>query len=203
MSEERPTVFVVDDDLSFRRGLGRLVRSAGFTVETFAAASEFLQRPATAAPGCVLIDLRMPGMNGLELQEAIAAAGHTMPVIFMTGAGDVPSTVTAMKAGALDFLTKPFDEERLLDAIRRALERDAQQRAQREERKKGQARYNELTPREREVCGLVARGMLNKQIAFHLGTTEKTIKVHRSRVMEKLEVRSVADLVRLVDRLSG
>lgn len=201
MSEERPTVFVVDDDPSIRRGLGRLVRSAGLAVETFAAASEFLQRPPHAAPGCVLIDLRMPDMNGLELQHTIAAAGHDMPVIFISGNGDIPTTVKAMKAGAFDFLTKPFDEERLLDAIRRALERDGQLRAQREERRKWQTRYNELTPREREVCDLVAGGMLNKQIAFKLGTTEKTIKVHRSRVMEKLVVRSVAELVRLVDRL--
>jgi len=196
-----PTVFVVDDDASVLRGLSRLIRSAGFAVEIFAKADEFLKHPPNGGPGCVLIDLRMPGMNGLELQHAIAAAGHPIPVIFISGDGDIPATVQAMKAGAVDFLTKPFDEEQLLDAIRRALAHDAEGRAQRRQLEQWQARYNELTPREREVCHLVARGLLNKQIAFELGATEKTIKVHRARVMDKLEVQSVADLVRIVDRL--
>jgi len=196
-----PTVFVVDDDASVLRGLSRLIRSAGFAVEIFAKADEFLKHPPNGGPGCVLIDLRMPGMNGLELQHAIAAAGHLIPVIFISGDGDIPATVQAMKAGAVDFLTKPFDEEQLLDAIRRALAHDAEGRAQRRQLEQWQARYNELTPREREVCHLVARGLLNKQIAFELGATEKTIKVHRARVMDKLEVQSVADLVRIVDRL--
>jgi len=196
-----PTVFVVDDDASVLRGLSRLIRSAGFAVEIFAKADEFLKHPPNGGPGCVLIDLRMPGMNGLELQHAIAAAGHPIPVIFISGDGDIPATVQAMKAGAVDFLTKPFDEEQLLDAIRRALAHDAEGRAQRRQLEQWQARYNELTPREREVCHLVARGLLNKQIAFELGATEKTIKVHRARVMDKLEVQSVADLVRIVDKL--
>jgi len=201
-NESSATVFVVDDDASVLRGLSRLIRSAGFAVEIFARADEFLEHPANGGPGCVLIDLRMPGMNGLELQDAIAAAEHPLPVIFISGDGDIPTTVKAMKAGAVDFLTKPFDEEQLLDAVRRALARAAELGAQHRERAQCQARYDELTPREREVCHLVARGLLNKQIAFELGTTEKTIKVHRARVMNKLGVNSVADLVRIVDRLS-
>lgn len=197
-----PKVFVVDDDLSVLRGLARLIRSAGYDVETFAGPAAFLQQSAQDVAGCILLDLNMPGMNGLELQEAILQAGHPQPVIFISGEGDVPATVRAMKAGAMDFLTKPFLPDQVLDAIRDALARDADLRVRRNDIQAAEGRFAELTPREREVAAMVARGMLNKQIAWQLGTSEKTIKVHRARVMDKLAVESVAELVRLVDRLA-
>jgi FixJ family two-component response regulator len=200
MNSAQPTIFVVDDDASVLRGLARLIRSAGYAVATFDSAAQFLSCGDAEGPGCVLIDLRMPGMNGLELQEAVRRSGCALPIIFISGETDVPATVQAMKAGALDFLTKPFDEQQLLHAIAAALDHDSAWRADRADRQCASARFASLTPREQEVCLLVTRGLLNKQIAYQLGNTEKTVKVHRARVMEKMGVTSVAELVRLVDR---
>lgn len=195
------TVLVVDDDPSVRRSLSRLLRALGYAVETFDGAQAFLERPPLEDIGCVVLDLRMPGIDGLDLQARLAARGDGLPLIFVTGHGDVPSSVRAMKAGALDFLTKPFDDSVLRAAIERALDWHAERRASRAGLDALRARFETLTPREREVCEQVAEGRLNKQIAERLGTTEKTIKVHRARVMDKLGVRSVAELVRVVDRL--
>ena len=169
-------------------------------MEAFASAREFLARERYDGPGCLVLDLRMPEMTGLELQEALERAGHTIPVVFISGHGDIPASVKAMKAGATDFLAKPVQKRQLLLAIEQALARDAAARAARAERDAAQARMARLTPRERQVCDLVATGMLNKQIAAELGTGEKNIKLHRAHVMEKLGVGSVAELVRLVDR---
>lgn len=202
MSSAQPTIFVVDDDASVLRGLARLIRSAGYAVETFDSAAQFLLCGTGDVPGCVLIDLRMPGMSGLELQERVRTSGCPLPIIFISGETDVSATVQAMKAGALDFLMKPFDEQQLLQAIEAALDRDSVWRAERTARQCACTRFASLTPREQEVCLLVTRGLLNKQIAYQLGNTEKTVKVHRARVMEKMGVTSVAELVRLVDRAS-
>lgn len=202
-AETGPTVFVVDDDASVLRGLDRLLRAAGYTVEAHASPRVFLERAPSDRPGCVVVDLRMPEISGLELQEELERRGCRLPLVFLTGHGDVSSSVRAMKAGAIDFLTKPCDDTDLIAAVERALSRDAAARAAREEQLAVKARFEALTPREREVCLLVSRGLLNKQIAADLGTSEKTIKVHRGRVMDKLGVESVAELVRLVDRLQG
>jgi FixJ family two-component response regulator len=196
-------VFVVDDDASMRRSLDRLLRSLGYGVETFASARAFLDRPPMQGIACLVLDLRMPEVDGLDLQARLAARGDDLPVIFVTGHGDVPSSVRAMKAGAFDFLTKPFDESVLRAAIERALDWHAEVRASRASLDALHARFVTLTPREREVCEQVADGWLNKQVADRLGTSEKTVKVHRARVMEKLGVRSVAELVRIVDRMRG
>lgn len=193
-------VFIVDDDDGVRRALERLIRSVGLDVETFRSAQEFLDRDPPERPSCVVTDVRMPGLSGLDLQEALAEAGLPMSIIFMTGHGTVPMTVRAMKAGAADFLQKPVDEQVLLDAIHHALERDGQERADRELQAEIVRRIATLTPREREVFALVVRGMLNKQIAAELGASEKTIKVHRGRVMQKMEADSLAELVRLAER---
>ncbi|WP_437940541.1 response regulator transcription factor [Sorangium sp. So ce341] len=198
-----PTVFVVDDDPSVLRALERLLRSAGYAVEGHASPEAFLERAPSERPGCVVVDLRMPGLGGLELQDELSRQGCPLPVVFLTGHGDVSSSVRAMKAGAIDFLTKPCDDTDLLAAVERAIARDAGARAARGEQQALRTRFEALTPREREVCLRVAQGLLNKQIAEELGAAEKTIKVHRGRVMEKLGVESVAELVRLVDRLQG
>ncbi len=196
-----PIVFVIDDDPSVRKALERLMRSAGHRAETFGSAREFLQRQHHHGPACLVLDVRMPGLTGLDLQEALAAAGYTMPIIFVTGHGDVPTSVRAMKAGAVDFLTKPFDDQALLGAVRDALERDRAARRERAEVKAVRTRLEKLTPREREVLSLLVTGMLNKQIAYDLGITERTVKVHRGRVMEKMQAGSVAELVRLAERV--
>jgi FixJ family two-component response regulator len=196
-------VFVVDDDASMRRSLERLLRSFGYAVEGYASAAAFLARPPASGIACLVLDLRMPGMDGLDLQGRLAARGDDLPVVFVSGHGDVPSSVRAMKAGALDFLTKPFDESVLRAAIERALDWHGERRASRAGLDALRARFETLTPREREVSREVAEGRLNKQIAERLGTSEKTIKVHRARVMEKLGARSVVELVRIVDRLRG
>jgi FixJ family two-component response regulator len=197
------TVFVVDDDASMRRSLERLLRSFGYAVEGYASAAAFLDRSPATDLACLVLDLRMPGMDGLDLQGRLAARGDDLPIVFVSGHGDVPSSVRAMKAGALDFLTKPFDESVLRAAIERALDWHAERRASRAGLDALRARFETLTPREREVSREVAEGRLNKQIAERLGTSEKTIKVHRARVMEKLGARSVVELVRIVDRLRG
>jgi FixJ family two-component response regulator len=194
-------VFVVDDDDSVRRSLSRLIRSAGWRVETFPTARAFLDYPPPDRPGCLVLDLRLPGVSGLELQQSLVEAGRDIPIVFITGHGDVPSSVRAMKGGAVDFLQKPFDDKELLDCIARALRRSREQRARRAERALVQARFNTLTPREREVLTLVVTGKLNKQIAGDLGIAEKTIKVHRGRVMAKMHAGSVAELVRMFEKL--
>lgn len=194
------TVFLVDDDPSVLRAIGRLVRSAGWNAATFNSAQEFLEKQDPDAPGCLVLDVTMPGFDGLDLQQALAQAGNCLPVIFLTGDGDVPMSVRAMKSGAADFLSKPCPAKILLAAISQALERDLQFRQKRAKEQVVAELLASLTPREHEVMLGVIAGHLNKQIAADLGTVEKTIKVHRARVMDKLHVSSVADLVRLTER---
>ena len=201
MTDSEAIVFVVDDDPSVRRSLKRLIRSAGFRVEAFPSAQEFLEYPRPDMPGCLVLDIHMPGGSGLDLQDELAAAEVTLPVIFLTGYGTVPASVRAMKAGACDFLEKPVDDRALVDAIHQAVERNRRARLQQAEIREIQQRVDSLSPRQREVLSLLLTGMLNKQIAFELGTTEKTIKVHRGRVMEKIRARSMAELVRLTGNL--
>lgn len=201
MKSSNPIVFIVDDDASVRRALERLIRSAGFDAESFPSAQNFLCSARHDRPACVVLDIQMPGITGLELQEQLGGAGLNMPIVFVTGHGSVPVSVRAMKAGALDFLEKPFDEQDLLDTVRRAIDRDTEARLSQAEVSEIQQRIGSMTPREREVFARVISGMLNKQIAAELGTTEKTIKVHRSRVMEKMQVRSVAELVHLAEKV--
>jgi len=191
----------VDDDPSVRKSLTRLVASAGYQVEAFASARDFLARERHAGPCCLVLDVRMPGLTGIQLQELLAATGRRMSIVFVTGHVDVPTSVKAMKAGAVDLLTKPFDAQDLLDAIRRALAKDAQDRGTGARLAEIQERVKTLTPRETEVFALVVTGALNKQIAFELGIGEKTVKVHRARVMEKMRAGSVAELVRLADQV--
>ncbi len=196
------TIFVVDDDPAVRKSLTRLLRSAGYHTSSFDSAETFLRCWAEhAMPGCVLLDLSMPGLDGLELQQRLNASGLAIPLIFITGHGDIPSTVSAMKAGAVDFLSKPIREEALLGAVNEALERDRRRRRTRAEHKAVDRSYQTLTPREREVLALVVGGLLNKQIAAALGASEKTVKIHRGRVMEKMKARSVPDLVRAAQKL--
>lgn len=196
-SPARPTVFVVDDDASFRQAIERLVRAAGYAVQTFASATEFLQCARGDAQGCVLLDLNMPGPSGLELQSTLARSANPLPIVFLSGKGDIPTTVRAMRAGADDFLTKPARKEVLFAAIERALARDAWDREQRGRRRELRARFEALTPREREVLGHVLSGQLNKQIAADLDASERTIKAHRANLMAKLQVQSVAELAHL------
>jgi FixJ family two-component response regulator len=203
VSDRSSRVFLVDDDPAVCRALGRLIRAAGHEVVSFTSPAAFLAREPHPGPACLVLDLRMPGMTGLEVQDVLERAGRAVPIVFISGRADVPASVRAMKAGAVDFLGKPVDEVELLAAIAGALERDRARRADRAERDALDTRFVRLTPREREVCALVARGLLNKQIAAELGTSEKTVKVHRGRVMAKLEVDSVAELVRLFDRVTA
>jgi len=193
-------VFLVDDDASVRRGLTRLLLSAGHSVEVFASAAEFLARAPHVGPSCLILDIRMPGLNGLDLQEALTRQARDEQIVFITGHADVPMSVHAMKAGAVDFLPKPFDNEALLQAVEHALARSAERTQQRIERKALRSKLDELTPREFEVLRFVIAGLLNKQIGAQLGVAEKTIKVHRGHLMEKLRVKSVADLVRLAEK---
>ncbi len=202
MTPPPPTVFVVDDDPPVRKSLVRLLTSAGFRTESFASAAEFLARwRVDPAPGCLLLDIMMPGLDGLQLQQELLVSPQELPIIFITGHGDIPSSVKAMKAGAVDFLTKPIQDADLLRAIKEAVRIDALRRADRAERNAVSKRYRTLTRREREVMALVVRGMLNKQIAAELKASEKTIKIHRSRVMVKMQVASVADLVRAAEKI--
>jgi RNA polymerase sigma factor (sigma-70 family) len=192
-------VFVIDDDASVRRALSRLLRSVGYPFECFPSARAFLARPPGPIPSCVVLDYRMPGLNGLELQNALIAAGRDESIIFITGHGDIPTCANAMKAGAMDFLPKPFRDEDLLNAIARSLRAAQRLLHEHAEKTRIQALVDHLTPREREVLELVILGKLNKQIAAQLGASEKTIKVHRGRVMQKMQVFSVAELVRLTE----
>lgn len=197
-----PNVFLVDDDPSVRRALARLIKSAGHQVQTFASAQEFLgTRAAGEEAACLVLDVRMPGLTGIELQRQLQTLNRNVPIVFMTGHGNIPMSVQAMKAGAVDFLPKPVKDTDLLRAIEQALARAVRDRAERNELEDVRERVEKLTPREREVMVLVVRGLLNKQIAFELGTVEKTIKVHRARVMEKMQVDSLADLVRLAEKV--
>ena len=195
------TVFVIDDDPSVRRALERQLRTAGFRVETFASAQDYVARAPQAAIACIVTDVRMPGMSGLDLQDSLAQAGRALPMVFITGHGDIPTTVRAMKGGAVNFLPKPFAEREMLAAVAEALERSAAIERERCGLASLRARYEALTAREREVLALVAAGLLNKVIADRLGIAETTIKVHRGRVMEKMGATSLADLVRMSERL--
>ena len=202
MTEPHPTVFVVDDDAAVRKSLVRLLKSAGYHAESFASADEFIEcRKRNSLPGCALVDIQMPGIDGLQLQRELINSTHEIPIIFITGYGDIPSSVKAMKAGAVDFLSKPINDDDLLRAIREAIQRDQRERSERAERVSLAARLATLTPREREVLDLVVRGLLNKQIAAALGASEKTIKIHRGRVMAKMKAPSVADLVRAAEKI--
>jgi len=199
--QQGPIIHVVDDDESFRTALVRMLRAANYEVRTYANAGDFLLRPPEAAPGCILLDVRMPGPSGLTLQEALAAQPEPLPVIFLSGHGDVPTAVRAMKSGAVDFLTKPVERKALLEAIERALARDAQARAARQRLRAWRNRYNGLTAREVEIFERVVSGKMNKEIADELGAAERTIKAHRANVMEKMEAGSVAELVQIAEAL--
>ena len=200
MNNQTPTVFLIDDDPSVRRGLSRLIRVAGFNVQAFASAGDFLASPHDEGPGCIVLDVKMPGLSGMDLQAEMNKAEYGMPIIFISGHGDVPMTAQAMKEGALDFLTKPVDREHLLNAIRTALDKDRASREEHAELEQIRARLDKLTPRESEVMRFVVAGLLNKQIAYELGITEDTVKIDRGRMMSKMDVVSVADLVRLTQK---
>jgi FixJ family two-component response regulator len=200
MADVTPLVFVVDDDVSVRESLELLIRSAGWTPETFTSAQDFLSRPRANVPCCLVLDVRIPGLNGLELQEQLAARTD-MPIIFITGYGDVPMTVRAMKAGAIEFLTKPFNDDVLVDAIRQAIERSREALRTESQMRTVRSCYDSLTPREREVMALVVSGLLNKQVGGELGISEITVKAHRGQVMRKMKADSLPDLVTMAARL--
>lgn len=200
MRETEPIVFIVDDDESVRKALSRLIKSVGLKVETFSSANDFLKRDPYDGPACLVLDIRMPGLSGLDLQTELAKSKRTLSIIFITGHANIPMSVQAIKAGAVDFLEKPFEEQTLLDAIHLAIQKDRAAKEKLAKLSKIQERVESLTPREREVFALVVTGMLNKQIAFEMGISEKTIKAHRARVMQKMQVESLAGLVRMAEK---
>src|SRR6516165_128889 len=200
-SDTQPVVFVIDDDESIREALRSLLRSVGLRVELFGAAAEFLQAKLPEAPSCLVLDVRLPGLSGLDFQTELAKANINVPIIFITGHGDIPMTVRAMKAGAVEFLTKPFRDQELLDAVQVGLERDRARREKDTMVSNLRGRYETLTPREQEVVALVTTGLMNKQIAAEIGVTEITVKVHRGNAMRKMGAKSLADLVKMVDAL--
>ena len=201
MTDAEPIVFMVDDDPSVCRSIERITRSIGFTVQTFRSAGEFLQHARREGPACLVLDVRLPGLSGLDLQRELTRSGFQLPIIFMTAHGDIPMTVRAMKGGAVEFLTKPFRTRHLLDAIRAAIERDRDALKQRSELTQLRNRYELLTPREPEVLALLVLGMLNKQIAGELVTSERTIKFHRAHIMQKMQAQSLGDLVKMAEKL--
>lgn len=202
MADTNPVVYVVDDDLSVRNAVEMLLQASGFNVKTCDSAQEFLKRDLVDAAGCLVLDVKMDGLSGLDLQRELAAADVQLPIIFITGHGSVPMSVQAMKAGAAEFLTKPFRKDELLDAVKNALARESVARTERNEVANIRQRYEKLTPREKEVMSLVVQGLLNKQVALKLSASEGTIKIHRGHVMLKMQADSIADLVRMADKLS-
>ena len=198
-----PTVFIVEDDSGMRQAVQDLVESVGLRAESFSTGEQFLKRQRTTDPSCLVLDVRLPQMSGLDFQRELAVRKTSIPIVFLTGHGDIPMSVRAMKAGAVEFLTKPFRDQDLLDAVRVALERDHARREQEKEVKILQERFDSLTPRERDVISMVVSGMLNKQIADQLGTAESTVKVQRSRALEKMHAESLVDLVRMIEKLKG
>ena len=201
MNQVAPIVFVVDDDNMFRRSTERLIRVAGWNVQSFASASDFLKNPRPEGPACLVLDVHMPGLSGMDLQQELARMELNIPIIFITGRGDIPMSVRAMKAGATEFLAKPFRSPVLIDAIRAAIEKDRSALERRSEIRDLRERYNQLTPREREVSALIGEGLLNKQVAGKLKTTEATVKFHRGHIMKKMGVDSLVGLIRMSEKL--
>jgi len=199
--DEQPTVYVVDDDAGVRRAAKDLIETVGLRVETFASAQDFLEAERQDGPGCLVLDVRLPGLSGLDLQRELRETDNPVPIIFVTGHGDIPMSVQAMKAGAVEFLTKPFRDQQLLDAIAEAINRDRLARKERRELAELRLRHESLTPREREVMAFVVKGLLNKQVGGELGMSETTVKLHRAQVMQKMKADSLADLVRMSERL--